>query len=139
LGRVGSFAVDRSQFPIVHVHIDGTLADDQWLEFWVQLDTLLTGERYGIVIDLRTAAELSASQRAYVVKNWRENRAQAARVCLMAAVVIKSGLWRGVFTAISWVTPPPHPVVFVSSIAEGDECVRMKLEEAWVPLGPQTQ
>lgn len=133
---MGSFGVDRSQFPIVHVHIDGTLADDQWLEFWVQLDALLAGERYGIVVDLRTAAELSASQRAYVVKNWKANRELAARVCLIAAVVIKSSLWRGVFTAISWVTPAPHPVVFVLSLVEGDECVRKKLEEAWVPLSP---
>jgi hypothetical protein len=126
---MGTFVVDVSQFPVVLGRIDGLLTDAEMRELWDQLDVLLLGKRYGIVMDLRTATALPASQRAECAKRWRDNRKRAERACAVAALVISSELWRGVFTAVSWVVAPPHPVAFVANLSDGVECVRSALDE----------
>jgi hypothetical protein len=127
---MGTFVVDVSQFPVVHARIDGLLTDAEMRELWDQLDVLLLGKRYGIVVDLRTATALPASQRAECAKRWSDNRKRAERACAVAAIVINSELWRGVFTALNWVVAPPHPVAFVANLSEGVKCVQSSLDEA---------
>jgi len=136
---MGYLSVERGDFPIVRVVKHGSVSDERFRAFWDELDELLRGPRYAIIVDLRTAAIPPASQRAEVARRWKRNEAAAAKVCVACAFIFESALWRGVWRAIGWVHPPPHPVGYFGTPAEAEAYARSKLAAAGIRLSHEPE
>lgn len=75
------------------------------------------GSHFAIVADCTTADAPNARIRKLMSTTFQENDATLRKVVVCWAVVMNSGLVRGVITALSWVYPPPMPFATHESIS----------------------
>ncbi len=114
--------VNSSRWPLVSVNYPAQVTDDFIEELGLELLTYARGEQpFVLIVDATTAAPLTAKQRARVVSVVDDNREAFRARCLGQAVVIRSGVARGVLTAMSWLKPPPMPLRAFDSIVSAEQ------------------
>jgi hypothetical protein len=112
-----SFEAD--QLPVVTIRAIGESTNKDIVDRLAWLTKFLDDEqRFVLVFDVTRSDAISSAQR----KQWsdwlRTNDARLHRYCLGCAVVVRSSIIRGLFTAIFWISPAPVQIVFFETLSE---------------------
>jgi hypothetical protein len=122
-------SVDDSQWPIVVVTLPRTPLDDEGFEDHCKqtFRYFERGQSFAWVIDVRNAAQLSASQRRIIAEKTDECRARHPKVACASAVIVSSAIQRGVTKAILWLLKQPIPTEVFSTPEQGVRWARSYL------------
>lgn len=119
---------DDRQWPLVRIRLAQDLSEQEFEAALDYIDALfLRGQRFAVLLDVRTAAPLTAPQRKAVAE--RSNASYARHPTRLAgmAIVMSSALQRGVFTAIQWLCKESHPTRAFADIAPAEDWLRARL------------
>jgi hypothetical protein len=111
---------DESGWPVLVVHFEGHVTDEQFLEYLEHLNEVLGRRtRYAIVLDA-TNAEVTSLKHQRMQANWmRVHRSELAELCAGTAVVFTSSVFRLVLSGVFALQPPPMPYAVCESLGEG--------------------
>ena len=127
---------DESLFPLVTLVVRGTTTDDDVRARTAYCAALLARERpMAIVIDASAASPLGARHRKMWSEWLAQHTASVRRWVVGSALVVKSGVARGVFTGIFWVWNPPMPYHFAATRQEAQAWAQGRLDEARASAG----
>lgn len=119
--------IDWEQWPVMRVTPPPYhLSDEALLDFLDAYDELTSGcsGRYGLVLDLRSAAHLGVSQRRKLTERLSAQRDALGSRCAATALVFSSVVLRSMLSAIVWLFRPPYPTRAVASLEEAESWVR---------------
>ncbi|MGK3990564.1 STAS/SEC14 domain-containing protein [Sorangium sp. So ce136] len=123
---------DDSSWPLFRVVLpEEELSEQEFAELTDTLDGLfLRGGKFAVLMDARAAPPLAAKRRQ--VLGARGAAAYERHPGKMAgfAVVLRSPLQRGIFTAIHWIVRPRHEARAFSTLADAEEWLRSRLRAA---------
>jgi hypothetical protein len=113
---------DDSKWPLYRVSMSSVDMDDE--EFTTLVATLdglfMRRERFGILLDVRSAPVLSAKRRQTVGEHAKRTFELFPGRCVGIAVVLSTQLQRGVFTAINWFLRGTHPSRAFSTLLDAE-------------------
>ena len=127
-----SIKIDTSYWPVAVVLPSGQVSDDELQTFLSDYSKLirLKREPYVLVIDLRLASDLKATQRK-AITNYMQKQEEFARVyCYGTVLVFSSALMRALLTGILWIRTPPQPLFVSATLEEASEWARKQLGRA---------
>jgi hypothetical protein len=133
------YGFDLQYFPLVVVLVTSPEAvdEDGIRELFARFaDLYRARKRYAILMDTTAAREVpNAKQRKVLTDLYKECIPNVRRWCVGSATVVDSALVRGVITAVTWVVPPPCPLVNVATRKEAIDwcCTRLEAEGIAVP------
>lgn len=121
--------VDTSQWPLCRISMPASpLSPAQFEQHLDSIEALFfRGEPFGLLIDARGGSPPSARQRQDIgrrMKRWAQ-RHPARMVGL--ALVLKSAIERGVFTAVSWASSKTFPMRAFALPGEAEGWLREQL------------
>jgi len=74
---------------------------------------------FGMVIDMRQAAQMPAGQRRLLAEYIDHNREQYPKVNCASAVIVANGMQRAILHVLSWLTKESAPLRPFSTVEEG--------------------
>jgi len=117
---------DENLWPIVVVQMpEGTLIDAELEAVAARISSYYKRKvSFGLVLDVRLQADLPASQRRRIAEYMDRDREQYPTVTCATAIVLSSGLQRGVFNVMSWLVKRPAPSRACSTVNEAVSWLR---------------
>jgi hypothetical protein len=113
-------SIDESRWPVVMATWPADVMDDA--EFNDMVATMSgfskRGQPFVVVHDARRASRPTPKQRAHAAQQQKADETWTRKSLRAVALVVSSPLVAGVATAINWISPPPYPQKFFSSLAE---------------------
>ncbi|OGQ89045.1 MAG: hypothetical protein A2289_18705 [Deltaproteobacteria bacterium RIFOXYA12_FULL_58_15] len=108
--------------------------DEELAEFLevVYEHTISTRHSYGWIIDATHLLKGTAKQRRMYGDNEKRLTDHNARFAVGTALVSKSGLVRGLITAVFWLQRPSYPYAILGSMDEAERWIHQRLIEAGV-------
>lgn len=94
------------------------------------------GERFGLVVDVRDAPPLPAHQRRMVAENLDRQAEQHPYLLVGVAVVLSSGIQRGVVSVLTWLARRPFELQPFATVELG---ARWILRNVAKPIQPSKQ
>lgn len=82
-------------------------------------------EPFGIVVNTLSSEPMNSQQRKVMAEALERNATPLIRGC---GVAISSPLIRGVFTALTWISPPQFPTRVFPRVEEAEAWVRAQLQ-----------
>lgn len=129
--RAPAIELDESRHPLIVVTFRGMPTEAEFDTFLAGLGRAVRRPgKKAMLHDARESGGLSPTQRRALVDWMRENEGVLHKNMLGSAVVIDSPVIRGVFTAILWMHPLPHPHHLTSSLAEGESWALERIRAA---------
>ena len=130
---MGSFQVDDSRWPLVFAKVQGTLNDEEtkaW--FAAQGRSLERGERFATVVDCTELEQWTAKHRAANVAFLKGCGPTMGKLLVGCGLAMRNPVIRGAATAMSWISPFPHPIKYVATVAEAEAYARAQLAAAGI-------
>ncbi|AUX47620.1 uncharacterized protein SOCE26_091420 [Sorangium cellulosum] len=120
---------DDSSWPLFRVILpEEQLSDQEFAELADTLDGLfLRGGKFAVLMDARAAPPLAAKRRQVLGARAAASYARHPGQMAGLAVVLRSPLQRGIFTAIHWIVRPPHEAQAFSTLADAEEWLLSRL------------
>ena len=125
---------DEHHWPLVTLKFPSHFSDEEFDDYLTGLSvnlqrTIAQGTRTGLLFDTSDAPSVDARTRRKMADWIDGHREQSAEYCAGYAFVIRSGIVRGILTAILWLAPMPAPHVVVATREEGFEWLRKQLAQ----------
>ena len=122
---------DETHWPIVVVRYPYRIEQADFDQHIARVKGYITrGVPWAMLNDSRTAGAPNTRQRQAIAKLYDEHEALIRQHWRGTAVVFDSPLIAGALTALSWLTPAPHPFKAFSDYDEGMAWLRGTLEPA---------
>ena len=127
-------------YPIITISFTKPMQDHDYVAHHAFMKEYLRraeadGGKIAMIVDGATADTPSPAARKLMAEFLDENRLLIASRCAAAAIVITSGLQRGVLTAVLWLAPSPCPIRVFGTVGEAEEWARKSLGLAFGKSG----
>lgn len=131
--------IQLEDIPLTCLRPIGQPSDEELAESLQRISSLIATEaranrKIVMIVDMRKAGALSASQRRIASSWMKENVRAWKQVALGSAFVIDSPIVRGVLTALLWLQPLDMPHDVVSNLDAAMRWVIERLEAERVPV-----
>jgi len=83
--------------------------------------------RVGLISDTTQSAKPTAKQRRFTADSIAKNETIFRTRVAGWAIVVDSPVIRGIVKAITWIHPPPFPLIMVATMHEAEEWARTQL------------
>jgi hypothetical protein len=135
------FVFDEAAWPLVVVTCPEQVADATVAPIVAFFDSLFErGERFALVVDtLPVKGVPGASWRKDITQWTRDARTlnNERKFNAGSAIVLSSGLVRGVFVALGWMWKPASPITVAATLREGVDWCCDRLSNSGVPRSPK--
>ena len=121
MSAVGRVLFDESDAPLYRTFYEGVPPKDEWdAHFDRFTGWARAGIPYAVAIDAREVGSLPANHRKAIVDWIDRDRFHLTANCCGGALIFSNRLQRGLWTAITWVTPIPVPVKVFGDMASAE-------------------
>jgi hypothetical protein len=122
MSREGRVLFDESDAPLYRTSYEGVPSKEEWdAHFHRFTRWARSGIPYAVVIDARQVGSLPATHRKAIVAWIDRDRFHLTANCRGGALVFSNRLQRGLWTAITWVTPIPVPVKVFGDLSAAED------------------
>ncbi len=119
---------DSSQWPVLRIELPANVSPE---EYSAHLEAMTPyfqrGEAFGILVDVRKATSISATQRQQLARQLENWHAEHPKALVAIAVVHASVIHRGIATAVNWLLRPAHAMRMFSQSDEATRWIRAQV------------
>lgn len=134
---MGSWTMDRSEWPLVVYAVEGNLSNEELDAFVLDAgQDLARGERYAVVFDTTKLGAVSAYMRSRSIQWQRAHTQELAWHCVGTVYVLASPLLRFVAMTVLMVTRLPTPLKVCERVDEAKSWALERLQTSGGGSGP---